>query len=472
MPDATGAAGPFFLSTLSASRRELRLAGAVVALSLAIFAILAPFAKTPLLPVWAFIPGYESSLVVIDLVTAVLLFSQFFTVNSRALLVLGSGYVFTAAMTVAHAFTFPGLFAEGGLLGAGAQSTAWLYMLWHGGFPLFVTAYALLKDRGGEVRLAARHPLFSVGIVVSAVLAVVIGFAVLATQGQALLPPIMDGNHYTALMIVVVSLVWMLSLAALVVLALHRPYSVLDVWLMVVMCAWMIDIALSAVLNQGRFDLGFYAGRIYGLLAASFVLLVLLAESGMLYKKLVQLTNVLQQMTTQDSLTGIANRRAFDGALDLEWRHALRSGEPLSLMMIDVDHFKIYNDSYGHPAGDGCLRAVAQALKSVVTRNTDLLARYGGEEFAVLLSHTDAASAARVAERLRLAVATLGIRNDAVDAGYVTISIGVACVRSSRVGARLNSTALVEMADQELYAAKAAGRNRVAVRDSLDPAVA
>jgi len=142
-----------FLSTLPAGRREGRFALAVALLSVAIFLALAPFAKTPVGEIWAFIPIYEAALVIINLITAGLLFGQFSFLGSRALLVLASGYLFTAFITVAHALTFPGLFAPGGLLGAGPQSTAWLYMFWHGGFPLFVIAYALLKDESRETML-------------------------------------------------------------------------------------------------------------------------------------------------------------------------------------------------------------------------------------------------------------------------------------------------------------------------------
>src|SRR6266849_8046218 len=275
-----------FLSTLPAGRGERRLALAAVLASVAVFLAAAPFAKLPLAQIGAFIPIYESALVINDLITAVLLFGQFGILRSRALLVLASGYLLTAFMAVSHALTFPGLFSPTGLLGAGPQSTAWLYMFWHGGFPLLVIAYALLK---GEARdTTGPAPGTAVLACVAAVLAAVCGLTLLATAGQDALPAIMQGNHYTPAMIVVVSSVWVLSLVALAVLWRRRPHSVLDLWLMVVMCAWIFDIALSAVLNAGRFDLGFYAGRIYGLLAASFVLIVLLLENSMLYGRLVE----------------------------------------------------------------------------------------------------------------------------------------------------------------------------------------
>ncbi len=278
-----------FLSTLPATPGERRLAFIVVAVSAAIFFALIPFAKTPLAPLWAFIPIYQSALAVNDLITAVLLFGQFSFVRSRALLMLASGYLFTALMAAAHGLTFPGLFSPTGLLGAGPQSTAWLFMFWHGGFPALVIAYALLKDGGvsdaptNRRRRARSAVLAGIGTVGATVL----GLTLLATAGQDLLPSIMQGNHYTPAMIFVVSGVWALSLLALVILWRRPPHSVLDLWLMVVMCAWLFDIALAAVFNAGRFDLGFYAGRIYGLLAASFVLIVLLIENGVLYGRLV-----------------------------------------------------------------------------------------------------------------------------------------------------------------------------------------
>ena len=277
-----------FLSTLPAGRGERRLALTVVLVSAAIFLTAVPFAKMPLAQISAFIPIYESALVINDLITAGLLFGQFSFLRSRSLCVLASGYLFTALMTVSHALTFPGLFSPTGLLGAGPQSTAWLYILWHGGFPLLVIAYALLKDAGRETG----RPRGRAGVAVLASLAAVFvvagGLTLLATAGQDVLPAIMQGNHYTPAMTLVRSSTWVLSLLALAVLWRRRPHAVLDLWLMVVMCAWLFDIALAAVFNAGRFDLGFYAGRIYGLLAASFVLMVLLLENGKLYARLVE----------------------------------------------------------------------------------------------------------------------------------------------------------------------------------------
>ena len=267
---------------------ERRRALAAILVSVALFAVLVPFAKQPLPQVWPFIPIYEAALLLNDLITVVLLVGQFQIARSRAVLLLAGGYLFTALITVAHGLSFPGLFAPSGLLSAGPQSTAWLYMFWHGGFPLVVAGYALLAGgaRDAMPKRAADHwAIAGLGVLVVATVAC---FTLLATVGHDALPAIMAANHYTPTMTGVVSTVWLASLVALWLLWRRRVHTVLDLSLMVVMCAWLLDIALSAVFNAGRFDLGFYAGRIFGLLAASVVLGALLLENGRLYAKLMQ----------------------------------------------------------------------------------------------------------------------------------------------------------------------------------------
>lgn len=276
------------LANWPAGARERRAALWAVLVSVVFFVLAAPYAKQPLPQVWAFIPIYASALILNDLITALLLFGQFRIARSKALLVLASGYVFTALATVTHSLSFPGLFAAGGLFGAGPQTTAWIYMFWHGGFPLFVAAYALLRRRPDDTLSDSFGNKPAIGIAVLSVAALAGAFFVVATVGHDALPAIMRGNRYTPAMIVVVSSVWLASLGALLLLWRMRARSVLDLWLLVVMCAWLFDVALSAMLNAGRFDLGFYLGRIYGLLAASFVLGVLLLENGLLHASLVR----------------------------------------------------------------------------------------------------------------------------------------------------------------------------------------
>ncbi|WP_245837886.1 diguanylate cyclase domain-containing protein [Niveispirillum lacus] len=175
---------------------------------------------------------------------------------------------------------------------------------------------------------------------------------------------------------------------------------------------------------------------------------------------LKQRTDALMRLATMDGLTGIANRRAFDGALAQETERLVQGGVgPLSLILADVDHFKRYNDFYGHQAGDDCLRAVAGALSGALRRPGEIAARFGGEEFAILLPGHDADAAIMAAERLRRAVAALCLAHVArPDGDLVTISAGAASLTSPG-----DAASLVAAADQALYRAKASGRNRVAM---------
>jgi diguanylate cyclase (GGDEF)-like protein len=168
----------------------------------------------------------------------------------------------------------------------------------------------------------------------------------------------------------------------------------------------------------------------------------------------------LERLASLDGLTGIANRRSFDQKLSLEWLRARRDQSSVALLLLDVDHFKLFNDTYGHQMGDECLRRIAQCLISIVFRPGDMAARYGGEEFVVVLPGVDVAGALVVAQRVREAVAQLAIPHSASSQGRVTVSIGVACAKP-RQGVECG--ALIKAADAALYRAKHNGRNRWAV---------
>lgn len=161
-----------------------------------------------------------------------------------------------------------------------------------------------------------------------------------------------------------------------------------------------------------------------------------------------------------DGLTGIANRRRLDEALDSEWRRAMRDHTPVSLLMIDVDHFKPYNDIYGHLSGDICLRTIARTIGEIIHRSPDLLARYGGEEFAVVLPNTDSSGAERLADQIRRAVELLAIPHSGNSHAVVTVSIGCA---TQKPGQDSVYTELLRAADRALYQAKSAGRNCIKV---------
>ncbi|MDB5412929.1 MAG: hypothetical protein JWR10_1264 [Rubritepida sp.] len=179
----------------------------------------------------------------------------------------------------------------------------------------------------------------------------------------------------------------------------------------------------------------------------------------------------LAALATTDGLTGIANRRHFDNTLFTEWRRAARDGKWLGVLMLDVDHFKGFNDRYGHLSGDECLRTVASVIAETIRRPGDIAARYGGEEFGVILPSTDLAGAKDVAERVRAAIEAAAITHGGNDAGVVTASIGVAVIAPT-ARAVVEASALVGAADGALYAAKRSGRNRVIAAEPSDAAPA
>jgi diguanylate cyclase (GGDEF)-like protein len=169
--------------------------------------------------------------------------------------------------------------------------------------------------------------------------------------------------------------------------------------------------------------------------------------------------DLLETLSMRDGLTGIANRRRFNDCLNRAWRQAMRSATPISLLMADIDCFKAFNDTYGHMAGDECLKAVAATLAGVLKRPGDLAARFGGEEFVVILEETDLAGAMHLAETMRLAVSDLGLTHNGSCVGdVVTITLGGACC-VPKAGASAEN--LLCLADRKLYEAKMAGRNRV-----------
>lgn len=166
-------------------------------------------------------------------------------------------------------------------------------------------------------------------------------------------------------------------------------------------------------------------------------------------------------MASQDGLTGLVNRRQFDISLENEFNRAIRYGHKLSILMIDVDHFKQFNDLYGHLAGDECLREIGRSFKSNVKRPGDVIARYGGEEFIVLLHDADEEGAAKVARSILMSVSELKIVHAASVFGIVTISIGLHTISPAQ-GDGQTSLKLVENADRHLYVAKSRGRNQIA----------
>jgi diguanylate cyclase (GGDEF)-like protein len=176
-------------------------------------------------------------------------------------------------------------------------------------------------------------------------------------------------------------------------------------------------------------------------------------------RELHDLNTKLHRLANLDGLTGVANRRCFDETLEHEWRRLSRDKQPLSLILGDIDYFKLYNDNYGHLPGDDCLKKVAQAISNVIHRPADLVARYGGEEFAVILPNTPTSGAIQVAEKILEEIRQLQLPHKASKVqSYVTMSLGVATMVPT-LG--LSETTLIDQADEFLFQAKKEGRDRV-----------
>ena len=321
----------YTISSLPPSPAQRRLAlGVVLGLMAAFVLAVGPLSTVQLARIDALIAMYAAAMFVNDSITAVLLFAQFSIRRSHALLAIASGYLFTALIVIPYGLTFPGAFAPEGLLGAGLQSPAWLYILWHAGFPLFVLAYALMKNADPSQRRwkGAR----SAAILLSAAVpvALVCAATLLVTAGHALLPKITHDvgttagslREYVAARTMLVN-----AVVALMVLWIRRS-SVLDLWLMVVLCDYVIEISLfmtPVVVN--RYSFGWYAGRFFGLISGTLVLFVLLYEITTLYARLVEAVLAQQREREARLMTGDAVSASI----------AHEVNQPLSAMIATAD---------------------------------------------------------------------------------------------------------------------------------------
>jgi signal transduction histidine kinase len=278
------------LATMPPSRLQNRLACGVVATMLILFVVTLRYVNVPLPRVDAFIPIHAITTLINDLITAILLYCMYSIERRRTLLVLASGYLFTSLVVIPWALTFPGLFAPAGLLGPGLQTTAWLYTSWHIGSPLILVIAVLLNDSDGKSGESRRSPLVAIGLSIAVAVATVCGLAWITIAGDQFLPKIVqpDGIRLNQVLASSLSgLIMVLSGGALALLWIRRR-SVLDLWLMVVCCAWLLETATATLFVGARYELGWYAGRSFGIAATFVVLLVLLFETLVLYANLAR----------------------------------------------------------------------------------------------------------------------------------------------------------------------------------------
>lgn len=446
------------LIQLSATRPQRSAAAAAVAVLLCAAMLVWPYATVQGTAAPSFMPIFVTSATLAEGLTAYLLWTQYRVWGRFIFAVLASGYAFASVTAAAHLAVYPGVFSPTGLFGAGDQTSIWLWLLWRVAFALFVTASLATRSRAPIGSHEGRNRRGALTIWGSVGLSIVLCAAAVAARG--VLPNLVsDGGAYRHLTAGPVALsVSAIGLAALgIYVSVTRLRTLMDLWLAIALLAGVIDVTLT--LGSGaRYSVGWYAARIASMISANAVLGMLMSETSRTYRQLADAHRSLQAVSVRDGLTGVFNRAYFDERYPRELALARAAGYPLSLLIVDVDHFKDYNDAFGHLAGDECLRRIARTLGAALTRQTDFIARYGGEEFVVVLPACDPRVGAITAERLRQAVADMKLPGPSERTPYVTISIGHA---SSRSHAEPDCATLLAGADAALYAAKAFGRNRV-----------
>jgi diguanylate cyclase (GGDEF)-like protein len=438
-----------------------------------VFGITFSHANLPMTALPAFVPAYLTAVIVTELITAYLLFVHTPLSRRFDLLWLAGAYLFSSAMASGQLMVFPGVLALNGLFGAGSQSAVWIWVLWHGGFPTMVIVAMLVSwrtshaapspisvDSGGGttrfMRPRTRHGL----MMASFVLCVAVIFETIVTRFHASLPILINGRSFSGLAHSITGqIVLTLNAIALVlVLRVTRCRSVLDLGLAIAVLASTLDAGLT--LKAGaRFSLGWYIARAGSVVTAVSVLIVFLREVTLLYARVIRLNEKLAEQAAVDVTTELFNRRHFNRQLHVTLRDAARRRETTALLLIDIDHFKLFNDRYGHLAGDDCLHQVAQTIAGAIRRPSDIAARYGGEEFAVILPTTSPDGARHIAQRVLTAIRSLGVDHAASPtSASVTVSIGVGM---GQPGTRFEE--LIRASDDALYTAKRAGRDRVSV---------
>jgi diguanylate cyclase (GGDEF)-like protein len=402
----------------------------------------------------------QAASIVVAAITALLLLLQSRATRSLPTAVLGTGFAFSAASMLPYALLFPGVFP--GLteaIGASATSYQYLWMQSQIGLVVAMLAYQWLRlAERGDPAARARGRLV---IAVLTLAYIVLTPSVIWLGG---LPSTIENGQWSPFFgMYMAPLIVVLALASIVeTLRSRRRATVLDTWISLVALAMIVQTYI-AIVGMSRFTIGWYASRAVVLFAISAVLTVLLVQASRVYSDLIQRAEVLLGEAHTDTLTGLPNRRRFDEEFARAFGSAIRRSSPIGIAIIDIDHFKDYNDAFGHQAGDEALHRIAEAIAESVERSGDFAARYGGEEFVVILEDTTLAGAAGVGERIRHAVLDAGIR--AAGGGLLSVSVGVAARLPGSTG-----EALLRQADEALYDAKDGGRNRVATWRSPESA--
>jgi diguanylate cyclase (GGDEF)-like protein len=440
-----------------ATRRERIGAIVLVAFLAGITAVALPSARVPLPPMTPFLPMFGMLACSSDVLTAFLFLSQARVARSRALMILALSYFFSSTAIAVHVLVYPGVFSATGLFSAGSQTMMWFWTWWHAGFPLLLIAYATRARYEDHEDIPSEIHLWRWALLAGMVI-IVVGALLFATiEYERWLPQLISsdtpGLIFSSHVGPIIDGVIIGAIAVLVFAT--RLRTVTNLWLAVALVASLFDVILTSS-SAYSYTVGWYLSRVMSLSTSMVVLVTFLRSLGKLFL-------VMARQSSVDGLTGLANRRAFDEFFASQISLAVRTSRPVSVILLDVDWFKKYNDTYGHPAGDETLRKVARAIDQVLKRGGDYGARYGGEEFAVVLPSTDREGARRVAQRIGNHVRAMKIEHSESAFGHVTVSLGVATYDSTLERERITEKALLERADGALYRAKHLGRDQCVV---------
>ena len=444
-----------------ASSAERRAALATTLFLLTFAALAIPFGHRYAGESNALLPAVDSASLVAMFISAAILRNQYRLSHFAPFAFLAVAYACTAALLVPYMLFFPHVFSPNGF-GAGPQAAAWLWVGWHAAFVLCVAAYVwsesyFTRKTIGLVRTDRIVRLY-VAVAACATACAVAGIVAL----HAYLPVLVIGDHFSPLYHQLVEELLVASAAVVLATLVFRTslrYTT-HLWLGVVLISLGIEIYLSGEIVRAHYTVAWYMGLVAAVVWQGLFLVVQLRHASDQLVAAAADKRSLVEETLRDALTALYNRRGFNRRFEDAMAQCRLARAPLALLALDLDHFKAYNDHYGHVAGDEALRRVGAALASVVNRPADACCRVGGEEFAIVLPMTDLPGASAVAERVRAAVIRLGIAHAPhEDQRTLTVSIGIAVLDG---GAASTNKDLYERADRALYRAKRLGRNRIA----------
>lgn len=440
------------------SKPVFRRIAALVSVAFVVATVVAAiYGRGPGPTIVAFLPICATLWAAAELLTAFFLFSQFYVAGKLSLAFMATAYLLTGLLTLPYLYAFPGVFSKATPTLGELQTSVWIWVVWHCTFPL-VIGITHVVDPSLDRRTVRRDV---IGVILpmvvagATVFAVLVSFAIWLSRDH-LMVLVRPGGHFThdyTTYVAPVVVAFNIAACAIVSARLRKP-TPLQMWVAFALLTSALDGVLNAT-APGRYSIAWYVGKLLSLTAASAVLAMLLFEISTLYRR-------LSDVATIDPLTGLQNRRTLDADIEKIVVRERREHHGLAMLVLDLDNFKHFNDTYGHALGDDVLRIVAAVLRRCVYRANDVIARYGGEEFVMVLPNTSLPGARIVAERVRSAIAACKIPLADGTMASITTSIGVAYAPHT-IDASTDD--LFASADRALYIAKETGRNRVVVAE-------